>query len=277
MQFSRRALSLEEIEALPVLPKNPWCVRYAASLKKEETAKARLFCFHHAGANSSTYAPWDPLLDANISLVSLELPGHLSRYSEKMITDMDDIVNQIVQGMAYLLDRPFFIFGHSLGATIGFEVVKALQIRWSISPLCLFVSGQDAPQFIIPDDPPVSSLSDRDLIKYLMSTYQDSQFCDVAKRYPDILHLILPVIRGDIKLHDNYVLKPGKLLRCPVILFVGEEDAISEENKNGWKIHSSLPTSFAIHRFPGGHFYLNDPKPLLQDLNKQMCSYLKRV
>jgi medium-chain acyl-[acyl-carrier-protein] hydrolase len=58
---------------------------------------------------------------------------------------MDPLVEPMAEALQPFLSVPFAMFGHSLGAWVGFEVVRALRRRYQVSPVRLFVSARRAP------------------------------------------------------------------------------------------------------------------------------------
>jgi len=48
------------------------------------------------------------------------------------------------------LDKPFAVYGHSLGAIVGFALVRELRRRTRLLPYHLFVSGRRAPHLFEP-------------------------------------------------------------------------------------------------------------------------------
>jgi pyochelin biosynthetic protein PchC len=74
---------------------------------------------------------------------------------------------------------------------------------------------------------------------------------------PDLLAMILPVLRADYKAIETYRAEPGATVSCPISALVGGQDPRVElEQVRRWAIHTSR--SFDLTVFPGGHFYLGE-------------------
>ncbi|CAM9233402.1 unnamed protein product, partial [Choristocarpus tenellus] len=111
-------------------------------------AKARLFCFPHAGGNSASYSRWHPYLPG-VEVVPIMLPGRLMRAAEKPLNNISDLVIMVFNALhgLQLLSHdclPFSLFGHELGAIIAFELCRL--IHCDFPPQALFVSGMCGPQ-----------------------------------------------------------------------------------------------------------------------------------
>jgi medium-chain acyl-[acyl-carrier-protein] hydrolase len=73
---------------------------------------------------------------------------------------------------------------------------------------------------------------------------------------PELLRLLLPVLRADAALYRNYVYSEQPPLACPIRAYGGAEDPnVTREHLEGWARQTT--SSFAVHVFPGGHFFAN--------------------
>ena len=118
-----------------------WFLEY----KKNPNAGIRLFCFHHSGGGASAYYPWTEHLSHNIELVAIQLPGRENRFTEPLNNNIKDITFHLKEGFNFYKDKPYFVFGHSLGALISFEFIKIIHQHYSIYPHHIIVSATKAP------------------------------------------------------------------------------------------------------------------------------------
>jgi surfactin synthase thioesterase subunit len=107
-------------------------------------ARLRLVCLPPAGGGASRYRGWPALLPDDVEVVSVQLPGRENRFNEQPIESMEELVDQLVEGLASYLTRPFALFGHSMGALIAFELIRRLRPS-GVAPVHLFASGCRAP------------------------------------------------------------------------------------------------------------------------------------
>jgi len=77
-------------------------------------ASLRLFCFPYAGGSAAVYRNWTDL-PAEIDVCPVQLPGRDERFREPAFTRADALCDALVVALADYLDRPFAVFGHSMG------------------------------------------------------------------------------------------------------------------------------------------------------------------
>jgi surfactin synthase thioesterase subunit len=218
----------------------------------------RLFCFPYAGGSALVYRDWADLLPSTIHVVPVELPGRGLRLRESPFTEMQSLIDVLAEEVAPLLDLPFAFFGHSMGAVIAFELTRALRRRYGRHPRILFLSGRPAPQ--LSDEMPISyNLPKDEFIAQLRRLKGTSQ--EVLENM-ELMELVIPLLRADFKLIQTYKYLVDEPLSCPIIVYGGSQDREAPiETMFPWKEHTS--SDFALHPFPGDHFYLRPYQALL--------------
>src|SRR6185503_6634544 len=151
--------------------------------------------------------------------------------------------------MRPLLDRPFVLFGHSLGALVAFELARALRRASLPQPVHLVVSSCEAPP-LSPTVPPLHTQPDAALIARLQRLNGTS---------PALL--AHPEFRKDLELIETYLFEPEPPLAVPLTAFGGLEDTVPREALEGWRVHTARFGGARL--FPGDHFYLNTQRELL--------------
>ena len=127
----------------------------------------RLLCFPHAGSSAAVYGRWPELLPREIEVTAVEYPGRGSRRGERPFVRLSALVAAMVHTAGPALrDRPFAVFGHCLGALIGFEFARQLHRHGGPRPVCLFAAGCRAPS-LPPLKAPVFALPDEALMDEL--------------------------------------------------------------------------------------------------------------
>src|SRR5438046_4962158 len=111
-------------------------------------AKLRFFCFPYAGGGDQVYRNWADQLPETVEICLVQLPGRGSRLLEKPFTNLVELSKSLAGAILSYLDKPFILFGHSMGAMVSFELARELR-RDNLEPLHIFASGCHAPQ--IPD------------------------------------------------------------------------------------------------------------------------------
>ncbi|MBO0656333.1 thioesterase [Streptomyces triculaminicus] len=215
-----------------------------------DDSKLRLVCLPHAGGSASFYYPMASAVPHPVDVLAVQYPGRQDRRREPGITSIQALADEVTKALEPWTDQPLALFGHSMGATLAFEVARRLESRHGVVPAALFASGRRAPSR--PRNEAVHRLGDDGLIaeiKALSGT--DSHVLGDE----ELLRMVLPAIRADYRAAETYVYEPGEKLRCPVIGLVGDNDPkVTVDEARSWGDHTEGP--FDFHIFDGGHFYL---------------------
>lgn len=226
--------------------RTPWLVNW----KPNRSAVVRLFCFPYAGGGDSIFRSWQQSLSDTIEVGPVQLPGRGSRIAEPPCADVNQLVRCAAQALAPFLDKPFALFGHSMGALIAFELARHLRRECRALPVHLFVSGRPSPQTI--SDPSDLGQLDSELPEMLQRQI----------RNPELRELVLPVLRADLALCKSYIYTPETPFLFPITAFGGLDDhGVARHCLEGWREHTTGP--FVLRMLPGDHFFLDTYRLLL--------------
>lgn len=229
------------------------------SIKKaESTPRALLVLLPHAGGGAHGYAPWAPVLPADITTVAVEYPGHGTRMREPLMSDLADVVSDLCELLSEVDNRSLIVGGHSLGAFVGYEVAEELQERGH--PVAgLFLSGAVPPhrRAQIAD---LSALDDDSLAEEL-SARGDLPQEIVQDR--EARELYLPIVKNDLRLARRYRRwgdRSRARSRARAVVVGGEQDpSAPSADLAGWSDLIDGPTEITV--LPGGHFYYRGQLP----------------
>lgn len=212
----------------------------------------RLVCFPHAGGSASFYFPVSAQLAPGVDVRAVQYPGRQDRRAEPCIDDVHRLADAIVPTIHPLADRPLAFFGHSMGATVAYEVALRLADAGAPPLVRLFVSGRRAPSRVRSES--VHQRDDQGVVAELQQlSGTDAGLLDD----PETLEMILPAIRADYRAIETYRATPGKAVGAPVVALVGDRDPqVTLEEAKAWSQHTT--DSFDLRVFPGGHFYLSE-------------------
>lgn len=233
-------------------------------------AKLRLFCFPYAGGGASLFRSWGRELPPEVDVRPVQLPGRERRLREDPYTHLFPLVSAVKEALLPHLNQPFAFFGHCLGALVAFELSRQLQHEYALEPRLLFVSGHRAPQ--LPDRfPPAHQLPDAEFMEELR---RRNGTREEVLHHPDVMRLMLPLVRADFSVCETYTYTPGEQLHTPIIALSGESDpSVQPTELVGWREMSAGPCETAI--FPGDHFFLQTARPqLLQRLSRDLSQVL---
>jgi medium-chain acyl-[acyl-carrier-protein] hydrolase len=226
--------------------------RWIVRVTRRPAAPLRLICFPHAGGGASAFLAWAGAWPHDVDVLAVQPPGREGRRAEAPLTHIDPLVDAVVHALRSSLDGPFVFFGHSLGGLVAFETARALRRLGRRGPVHLVVSARRAPQMPL-RKPSVFNLPDRELIDELRRLSGTSE--EVLQNR-ELLNLYLPLLRADLEVDDGYPYRDHQKLACPISAFGGIEDPSADETQlQGWAEQTTQ--AFRLHRFAGGHFYLN--------------------
>jgi surfactin synthase thioesterase subunit len=217
-------------------------------------ASMRLFCLPHAGGSAVFYRPWAKEVGPAVEVHAVQYPGRADRMAEALVTDAHQLARLVAGAMAPLMDRPAALFGHSMGAVLAYEVARLLQERGS-APVHVFASGTRPPHDR--GDDRVSARDDDGVVAEMIELGgTDAE----ALRDPELRELVLPYVRNDFALIEDYRHKDGTRLSVPLTAIVGDADPhVTPEQARGWE--QVTDGRFALKVLPGGHFYLTEQQP----------------
>ncbi|MEU6076631.1 alpha/beta fold hydrolase [Micromonospora sp. NPDC047074] len=219
-----------------------------------DDAATRLLCLPHAGGSASYFLPAAKALAPEVDVLAVQYPGRQDRLREPGLTSVHEIADQLVAALLPLVDRPIAVFGHSLGATIGFEVALRLR-RAGLAPSALFVSGRRAPH-----RRKMERIHLRDDAGLIAEVRALAGTDDTLLDDEDVVRMVLPAIRADYTAAETYEYRPEPRLDCPIVALIGDRDPrVTVEEAQAWQEHTGAEFELAVH--PGGHFYLNDHMP----------------
>jgi medium-chain acyl-[acyl-carrier-protein] hydrolase len=238
----------------PVIGENNWIARRGGP----SDPRLRLFCFPYAGGGPAVFRGWtEELKSAGVEICSARVPARDSRVNEPPLRSISDVVAPFAVAIFDLLDRPYALYGHSLGALLAFETARELRRKGARAPQQIVISASPAPQ--LPwNEPPMRHLE------------EDAFLAEIQKRYGDIarpilddrelLSLLLPGLRADVAMLENYCYSLEPPFDCPVTAYGGILDrTVPQASLDAWR--EQTRGNFELHMVDGHHFCL----PLIQE------------
>ncbi|MFJ1867514.1 thioesterase II family protein [Streptomyces sp. NPDC088097] len=213
-------------------------------------ARLRLICFPHAGGAASAYRGWAEMLPPSIEVTAVQYPGRQDRIMVEQAPDMDTLVREATAEIEPFLDRPVAFFGHSMGATVAYEVARSLPRALRPALVHFFASARKAPDDCAPLAPEFRG--DEGMLRYVTGLGGNA---GMLLAHEELRELALFVLRGDFHLIDTYTHRPGAPLTCPVTAISGSYDAAcTRADAAAWERYTT--GAFDLRELNGGHFYL---------------------
>jgi medium-chain acyl-[acyl-carrier-protein] hydrolase len=206
-------------------------------------------CLPYAGGSASAFRGWGELLPEAIELCAVQLPGRENRIGELPFSRLDELVPVLARALQEEgLDIPFALFGHSMGALIGFELARHLGTTAQREPCRLIVSGCNAPGLLDPNSH-LHELDDAELLRELVRL---DRVAPVVLENEELSRLVLPMLRADCGIVETYRYEPSEPLRCDVSVYGGEaDDLTTAAGLAAWRDHTA--GDFVVQMFPGDH------------------------
>jgi len=226
--------------------------RYLA-FEPRPRAAARLYCFPYAGGAATVYRQWQGVVPPDLELRSCQPPGRQDRLDEPAVTDASALAALLADDLQDEGDdRPFALFGHSMGALIAYELARELQRRGAAMPAVVAVSGRSSPLATGPRTH-LHLLPTPDLLSALAHL---GGLPREVLAVPELMELLLPTLRADLELAETH--RPAAArepLGCPLVVFGGADDPLVDVGGlPAWQECSRHPISVRV--FPGDHFFL---------------------
>jgi surfactin synthase thioesterase subunit len=232
---------------------SPWFLRTGPELPWAP----RVFCFPYAGGSPRVFLDWQARLGEDAEILAVCRPGREHRAAEPAptIAELIDGATAAITALSEADGRPCFLFGHSLGALVSFEVGRRLPAAQQ--PRHFLASGCAAP-----------SLLPSERVRRI-ATLRGQEFAEAIGFFgglpaeviadPDMRDLLLPGVTADFRMAVGYRYRPGPPLDIPATLVVGRGDPhVKAEQIEPWnKEFAVAPDRCWVD---GGHFYFeSDP------------------
>lgn len=155
----------------------------------------------------------------------------------------DDIVD--------FLDRPYLVYGHSLGAKVAFEISRELRRRQLPEPIHFYAAASSGPG-VAWHQPLMQLQGDADLLQEIQRRYGAIPPEVLANK--EMCTLLTAALRADVTVVENYQYADEPPLSTPITCFCGADDfMVPESEALDWQSRTSA--GFRLYMLPGGHFF----------------------
>lgn len=219
--------------------------------------KTGLVCLPFAGAGASFFHPWSAQVGDRLVVAPLQLPGRERRIDVEPYRDAlvaaDELLPDLVRALDGLTD--VVLFGHSLGAVLAYELAHRVAAHPDLVLRHLFVSGSPEPHTRRPRR--ATGLADDE---FLARVSEFAGFSHEALEDPEMRELILPTLRADVEMHENYRPSTNDRLSAPITSLRGSDDRLVTAAE-GARWSEVAGAGFEYVELPGGHMYLIESAP----------------
>lgn len=240
----------------------PWFAKAGAAV---ESARPVLFCLPHAGGGASAFRGWADALAPEVEALPVYLPGRERRIGEPAVIDASVIAAAAATALKARGRPGYAFYGHSLGGWLAFEVIKELTVLSVPPPVRLYVGAARPPHLgLLPELRGIAAAPAAELGERLLA------LGGIPERlfdYPDLVDVVLRVMRADFGWLESYSYEPQPPLAVPIVAFAATDDGLaSESDMVGWDRHTSA--GMTLRRVNGSHLFA-------QELCDELTTYIK--
>ena len=222
----------------------------------------RVICFPHAGGSASTFRSWAGQLHPNIELFAVQYPGREERIQETFACQPQRLIDDILQALVLIQDKPCIYLGHSLGGRLALAVA----LQSSLPPAQLIVSGCTTPY----------TARHHHLLRLTRSTMvealrESGAIHSAIYSNADLLDFYLPLIRADLHLANQLVFPMETRCSSPVLFLHGEDDRwVDQQDARDWERLAC--GRFQQQNFPGDHMFIyQHRKSVIDAIQRTFC------
>lgn len=191
-------------------------------------------------------------------MVAVQYPGRLDRVREAPIRSVEEAAGRVATEFGARRGR-LVVFGTSMGALIAFETacrLEALDV-----PVDLLVVAGSPPPGLAARSALRSERDDAGIVaEMIMLGGASSEVSD----YPELLALLLPVLRAEYRAVESYRPAAGVQVSCTVLGVVGDADPLmTADDAAGWC--AATTADFRVETLVGGHLLAESAPQLLAD------------
>ncbi|ASZ12180.1 alpha/beta fold hydrolase [Chitinophaga pendula] len=223
--------------------------------------RINMLCLPFSGGNKYSYRPFQDVLPPVLQLVPVEYPGRGTRIKEPLLRDLTALsLDVFEQVKAVTAEGDYVIYGHSMGATVGFELMHHITNAGLRPPLHFFATGRSGPATQKRVAGRWHELSPAGFVAKLkeLDGCPEAFFADA-----ELMAFLEPIIRADFEAVETYRYERRAPLRVGMTVVMGTEEQIPEESVQLWQQECAFKVDFRMMK--GRHFFIFDtPRELLQ-------------
>jgi len=217
----------------------------------EEKAKSILFLFPYAGGGASVYNQWQKFF-VNTEVIAAQYPGRETRIKERPIENMRILVTELFDSIKPIISEtvPYYLFGHSLGTKVVYELALLIQKSGLNQPSGLIIAAGKAP--CLKEDNPIHQLDDNDFINEI-GRFSATPTSILQSK--ELIGVFLPMLRADFKLDETYHRSNVEKVNVPILALMGTNDPeLTIDELLMWKDYTNC--GFTCKSVTGTHMFI---------------------
>ena len=229
----------------------------------------QLFLLHFAGGNRYSF---DFLLKeikskTTIECHSLELPGRGNRYFESVLTDKENAIEDYISQIQKKRNgEPYILYGHSMGAALGFFVIQKME-EAKDPPVLFVATGSPGPGI-------KSKYYNENKKRYQLSDVEFKEYLRELGGIPEeiltneeLYEFFSPVMRADFQIIEENNTISTKPIATSIYALMGNQEENAEKIRNWEKYtHAKL----YAETLEGNHFFIHNHQDKLVEIISKM-------
>ncbi len=222
----------------------------------------KIISFPFAGGNKYSFSNFFNVPD----VTTLEYPGRGLRINDGLIYDINKLVNDMISMVKEEISScdEYIIYGHSMGALVGYLICKKIDELNLKKPVKLIVSGKNSPRQ--PRENILSNLSNNDFWK---EVYKLGGIPEEIYKHTELIEYFTPILKADFMCIEKYQYDyNSSKLTVPIDVFYGSHEEISESEAKQWQLETSGEVN--IKELNGNHFFIFDNHNFFKEYFKNL-------
>jgi surfactin synthase thioesterase subunit len=177
---------------------------------------------------------------------------------------MDTLITDMLKVIPAHLDKPYILFGHSLGSLVAFELMNQIKQLGYALPKHFIASGSKGPHKNSTKKP-IYHLPHDEFIHELEKLNGTPKAILENK---ELLEFFVPLLKADFEIAHTYSYLDKAKFNCPITVLGGENDTIAPPSSlRSWGDFFTVPAKISI--LFGDHFFINSHKEMvIKKINK---------
>lgn len=226
-------------------------------MKSAPRPTVALVLFHYAGGNSNVFRELSSYIGGGVQVIAADLPGRGRRFGESPIDDLplaaEFAAAALLKERSKLGTDNVILLGHSLGARLAFHVAQKVERDGQLR-LMHFVASGALPPHLPRNRKKLHNLPEGELIDEL---HKYGGTPTVVLEDSELMALLLPMLRADLKMAEEYVCHDPLPLDCDITVFGGlQDDTVEYSRLSEWS--EQTQHSASLKTFSGGHFFIQE-------------------
>lgn len=224
----------------------------SCELHKLLPGKPLLLMLPFAGGNTYSYKEILLCFKQDFDVVCPELPGRGRLSDMPLVRDVRGLTEYVLVNWMKCIDlnRPYILFGHSMGGLMVYLLLTRLVEEGLPLPLHMVTSGRGGPSFKREREPTHGLPS----VEFRNKLREQGGIPEYVLADDDLMDYFEPILRSDFEAVETYTHVEFPSLDVPISVLYGSEEQLTFEAVSLWRKESSKLVR--LKKMTGNHFFI---------------------